>query len=167
MTTIEILAGSGIENAFKSLDIKTKNELKSNQGFGVYKITDDEYKKPCNSPEPWPHEWGWWRFSEGSNMGGVDQEYTINGKKIIAWDGVFRNSLKIDCFCCVAYQDNLCDGSENNRKEFGCLDRSYTNIMSYFNEELGASTEWNVCSLAVDLARQNGMTMAELFNEYM
>jgi hypothetical protein len=33
----------------------------------------------------------------------------------------------------------------------------------YMGEELGASVERNVCALAVDLARANGMTMAKLF----
>ena len=42
----------------------------------------------------------------------------------------------------------------------------YETLLTYMAEELGASVERNVCALAVDLARANGMTMAKLFDIY-
>ena len=42
----------------------------------------------------------------------------------------------------------------------------YKDLLEYFCEELGASTEKNVCALAVDLAKYNGLTLSELFKIY-
>jgi hypothetical protein len=43
---------------------------------------------------------------------------------------------------------------------------TYDNLTTYMCDELGASQPRNVCALAVDLARANGMTMAKLFETY-
>ena len=42
----------------------------------------------------------------------------------------------------------------------------YDTLTEYMCNEIGASTEKNVCALAVDLARANGLTMARLFEIY-
>jgi hypothetical protein len=62
---------------------------------------------------------------------------------ILAWDGVYR---------------------ENHKDYF--RDRKYPTLLCYFCDEIGASTEKNVCAIAVDLAALNNMTMAELFQKY-
>jgi len=43
----------------------------------------------------------------------------------------------------------------------------FDNLLSYFSEEWGVSTEKNICALAVDLAKMNEMTMSELFEKYV
>jgi hypothetical protein len=42
----------------------------------------------------------------------------------------------------------------------------YETLTEYMCDEIGASMESNVCALAVDLARANGLTMAKLFEIY-
>ena len=44
--------------------------------------------------------------------------------------------------------------------------REYENLLSYMCNEIGASTESNIIALAVDLARANGKTVAQLFQTY-
>jgi hypothetical protein len=83
-----------------------------------------------------------WQYAIGSNMGGVYKRYKINNHYVIAWDGTRREY-----------------GRNNDYRE-------YDHLLQYFCDEIGASTEKNVCALAIDLARQNGMTMAELFKKY-
>ena len=146
----EIL-GAELDNAFKELKINTTKtyELQNKSWeyceiYQVWKLSDKDFEKICQlSDEDWKDDWGWWRSSEGSNMGGVNKRYNINNHYINAWDGINRQEEK----------DYL----------FG---RQYKNILQYFCDEIGVSTERNVCALAVDLARQNNMTMGELFRKY-
>lgn len=163
---IEILAGNGIENAFKELGIEAKRTYDKHYAYNVWEMSDDNFGKLCAAPDNWPDTWGWWRSANGSNMGDVNHEYIINGKRITAWDGSFREALKSDCTCCVDFQAGLCEGTDEDKSEC-CFERTYPDILTYFCDEIGASVEGNVCALAVDLARQNGMKMAELFNQYM
>ena len=44
--------------------------------------------------------------------------------------------------------------------------KEFQNLTEYLCDCVGASTEKNVCACAVDLAKYNGMTMAELFAKY-
>ena len=84
----------------------------------------------------------------------------------MAWDGLIRETLKSDCTCCIYYQAGWCDGTDEDRTE--CyFERTYPDILTCFCDELGASVERNICALAAELARQNNMTMAELFDKYM
>ena len=46
------------------------------------------------------------------------------------------------------------------------MPREYKNLSEYLTEELGASQPRNVCALAVDLAKANGMSMAKLFEVF-
>lgn len=39
--------------------------------------------------------------------------------------------------------------------------------IAYLCDEIGASTEKNVCACTVDLAQQNNMTLSELFKKYL
>ena len=43
--------------------------------------------------------------------------------------------------------------------------RKYHDLLTYFCDALGASQPKNVCALAVDMAKYNGMSMAELFQK--
>ena len=80
----------------------------------------------------------WWVYSEGSNMGKVNTILTINGHEIKAW---------------ASEEDDV-------------LDESYDSLLEYFDYALGTSCEINICALATDLAKQNNMTMGELFKKY-
>jgi hypothetical protein len=167
----EIIGSIELENAFKDLNIESKrtylsSDYDDNDFQGVWEISDEDFEKICgfedipwyhyddeeseekynNNPKYWKESWGWWRHAEGSNMGLVDRKYNINHHYIYAWDGYSRFK-------------------EENFK--GCFKpRKYDDLLQYFCNELGASTEKNVCALATDLAEYNNMTMGELFTKY-
>lgn len=141
----EILGGQ-LDQAFVELNINAKKTYQTKQGNTdfeqVWELSDEDYEKICNLTEDdWKYDWGWWRGSTGSNMGGVDHRYNINNHYIKAWDGI-------------------------KRERYDDIPRKYRNLLEYFCEEIGASTEKNVTAVAVDLARQNNMTIGELFNKY-
>ena len=88
----------------------------------------------------------------------VDCAYVINGEKLMAWDGLQRKEWCRDCSDCA--------GTEKDKDE--CFhDHQYPDILIYLCDEIGASTERNVCACTIDLARQNNLTLAELFKKYL
>ena len=110
--------------------------------YEVWEVSDKDYEVISNMSEEefvklCPN--GMWRSADGSNMGVPCVKYTINGKKIIAWDRLHKYESK---------------------------KRKYDSLLEYMCEEIGASQPRNVCALAVDLAKYNNMTMSELFAKY-
>lgn len=79
----------------------------------------------------------WWRFAEGSIMDVPNVRAKINDKEILAW------------------------ANPNTTHNL-----EYDNLLEYYREVLGVSTEKNICALSVDLAKYNNMTIAELFWRY-
>ncbi|MGN5457074.1 MAG: hypothetical protein ACI4XN_13845 [Candidatus Kurthia intestinigallinarum] len=166
MATVEILGGNGLKNAFKDLGIKATKTYhgKEEPHYQVWEIDKRDVKAMENMVE-WPDRYGWWRFAKGSNMGTPYSIFTVNGCELIAWDGLHRGQL---------YQEWMDEPDEEKEayhysfKEYEETQypHTYKNLTEYLCEELGASTEKNVCALAVDLARANGFTMAELFEKY-
>ena len=162
----EILGGGGLHKAFKELGIKATRTYKRSEKprYEVWELSKDDLRKLEYTAE-WKDEWGWWRFAKGSNMGTPFEIFTVNGKEIIAWGGAKREDLILDWadesneekaayhYSFKEYEETLCP-------------HVYDNLLTYMGEELGASVERNVCALAVDLARANGMTMAQLFKTY-
>lgn len=133
---IEILAGDSIEKAFKELNIPMTVTYSGEQ-YKVCEIEKSDFKTIADMPEDeWKPNWGWWRFTKGSNMGTPYNFIKINGRDIICWEG---------------------DGH--------CSDE-YNTLLDYMSEAIGVSQPKNVCALAVDLARANGMSMSELFKIY-
>jgi hypothetical protein len=147
---VEIL-GAELDKAFKELNISAKKtyQLKNKswgycEDYQVWELSDENYERLCTiSDEDWHDDWGWWRGAKGSNLGGVDRRYNINNHYIYAWDGYKRQ----------------------NDKDYP-WPREYKDLLSYFCDEIGASTENNVCAVVVNLAAQNNITMAELFKKY-
>lgn len=159
---IEILAGDGIENAFAALGITAKNTYKRVMppddghfhvdAYEVWELSDDDHERLCDIAEDdWKDDWGWWRSCEGSNLGLVQRRYNIKNHYIEAWDGYSRTHK---------------NKAPNGLDEW-FPPRKYPDLLEYFSEEIGVSTEKNVCALAVDLAGQNGMTMGELFTKFL
>lgn len=144
MKTIEILAGDGIEQAFKDLDIvfertyfKVYDMEPLEYSLGVYELSEEDFKYKLDvvSDDDWKDEWGWWRQSEGSNMGPIDDTLTINKHKIYAW-----------------YEGNGF--------------RKYNSLIEYFNDHLNISSESNICHLSMDLAKRNNLTLGQLFSRF-
>lgn len=91
----------------------------------------------------WKDDWGWWRSTEGSNVCNPISRFNINHHYIKAWDS-----------------DSRLESLDYYRG------REYEYLTQYMCDEIGASMEKNICALAVDLARINGITMGELFEKY-
>lgn len=126
-------ANSGIDGKCTySGDIYEVWEVSDKDFETMSNMSEEEFIKLCPS--------GMWRSADGSNMGIPYVKYTINGKKIIAWDRLHEDESRIK--------------------------RRYDSLLEYMCEEIGASQPRNVCALAVDLAKYNNMTMGELFAKY-
>jgi hypothetical protein len=147
---VEIL-GAELDKAFEELKINAKKtyEIKNKpwsycEDYQVWEVSEDDFNKICNIEDnTWKDNWGWWRFAKGSNLSSICHRYNINGHYINAWDGTYR---------------------QNNKDYYH--DRKYNTLLEYFCNEIGASTESNVCAVAVDLVEQNGIKMSELFKKY-
>lgn len=170
MAVIEIL-GDKMEPAFKELGIKyrktynkTLNPKKNyDPHYEVYEISQQDMKRLGEIIE-WP-DGPWWRWAKGSNMGTPFSFFTVNGKELIAWDGYKREDLRDDWADEPNEEKAAYHYSFKEYEETQCPHK-YSTLTEYMCHELGASTEKNVCALAVDLARANGMTMAKLFETY-
>ena len=160
---IEILA-KNIERLFSD----TTNRKYCSDRFDVWEISDEVFSALCGmSDEEFEQKcpYGWWRSAAGSCLGSPDDTFTVNGQTIRAWDGKLRlNYYHDNCKDCEEFE-NTCQGNDEDLKI--CLgERKYDNLLTYLCEELGASSEKNVCALCVDLAKYNNMTMTELFQKY-
>lgn len=170
MAVVEIL-GDKMHKVFKENGIHYKktygkrcNPKKDyDPHYEVYEISKNDMKKLDEVFEL--PDGSWWRWCKGSNMGTPFDFFYLNGKELIAWDGSKREKLR-----------DLWDEASDDEKavyhysfrEYAeiTMPHKYDTLTEYMCEELGASTEKNVCALAVDLARANGMTMAKLFETY-
>jgi hypothetical protein len=111
--------------------------------ISVYELTPEEFKIMCDDEDDNWSSFGCWRWAKGSNMSGSQTaRYNINGHYMTGWDGVYRQGHK------------------------GFWPRKYSHLLEYTCHEIGASVEKNVVALAVDLAKMNGLTLAQLFKKY-
>lgn len=159
---IEILGGDGLEKAFKALRIGAKKTYAGE----IYEVWEIE-KSDLTALEDaeWRDNWGWWRYAKGSNMGTACSFFTVNGKELIAWDGDRRDNITEDWFNANYEEKAEFHHSLKEYEEYH-MPRKYDTLLKYLCDELGVSTERHVCALAVDLAKTNGYTMAELFKEF-
>ena len=167
METVEILAGGEFANAVKSLGLTSAvcayhyqpQPTHWREEYQVWLLSKEDFDNICAiDNDDWKDDWGWWRHAYGSNLGTVDCAYIINGEKLMAWDGLQRKEWCQDCSDCA--------GTEKDKDE--CFhDHQYPDILIYLCDEIGASTERNVCACMIDLARQNNLTLAELFKKYL
>lgn len=167
METVEILAGGEFANAVKSLGLTSAvctyhyqpQPTHWREEYQVWLLSKEDFDNICAiDNDDWKDDWGWWRHAYGSNLGAVDCAYVINGEKLMAWDGLQRKEWCRDCSDCA--------GTEKDKDE--CFhDHQYPDILIYLCDEIGASTERNVCACMIDLARQNNLTLAKLFKKYL
>ena len=162
----EILGGGGLHKAFKELGIQAIRTYRGKEKphYEVWELFKDELKKLEYTPE-WKDEWGWWRYAKGSNMGTPFDFFTVNSRELIAWDGPKREDLRDD-WNDEPNEEKAAYHYSFKEYEDVLYPHVYDSLLTYMYEELGASVERNVCALAVDLARANGMTMAQLFATY-
>lgn len=138
--------------------------------YEVWEVSNEVFDAICDMSEErfveLAGEDAWWRNANGSNQGVPNNRYIINGKEIIAWDGYVRCEYYNDyCVDCEERIDGVCEASDEDVES--CWgERKYDTLSDYLCDEIGASQPKNVCALAVDLAKYNGITMGELFAKY-
>lgn len=163
---IEILAGGGIETAFKELGIEAKCTYKSPKAtdYEVWEIAKDDMLM-MEFVANWPDKYGWWTYSGGSVMGDVNAELTVNNKKISAW----LDEGKVEA---LKYYWEHESREERKAYDFDFDEyvadwlMDYHDLLEYFSNHLGASKVSNVFALAQDLAKANNMSVAQLFTTY-
>ncbi len=170
MAVVEIL-GDKMHKVFKEHGIKyTRTYSKKcnpkkdyDPHYEVYEISQGDMKR---LEEVFELPYGsWWRWCKGSNLGTPFDFFTINGKELIAWGGPRRDDL-IDWWDREPDEEKEAYHYSFREYEEGIMPHKFETLTEYMCEEIGASTEKNVCALAVDLARANGLTMAQLFQIY-
>lgn len=114
--------------------------------YRVYEVSDEDFQVLINEPDSEEIDGIWedcgWRYCEGSNQGTPNATLKINNKELKCWlENVF----------------------EDDKESYI---PSYNNLLNYLCEEMGISEFRNVCALAKDLAKYNGIKMSELFKIY-
>ena len=138
---MEIL-GNNLKKFFDIVDYPPNDAEITYSGnrYEVWEVSNRLHKKMCDMSEDEFVELAgkdaWWRSCDGSTLGVPDTKFEVNGKDLFGWD----------------------------RYEYGLS--SYSNLTEYLCNCVGASSEKNVCACAMDLAKYNDMTMAELFEKY-
>ena len=170
MATVEILGGNGVEFTFNEFKIKAKKTYetvveneKDHPKYEVYEIDKSDLK--LLETISWADDFGWYRYAKGSNMGTPYSFFKINGCDLIAWDGAKRDDLR-EWWTNEPIEEKEAYHYSFKEYEDEVMPREYSSLTEYMCDELGASTESNVCALAVDLAKANGMTMGQLFEIY-
>ena len=142
----EIL-GNNLKQFFSHMD---KYEVESRltykgERYEVWEVDDDLFPEMRDMSEEkfleLAGEDSWWRSSPGSNIGTPDAKAYVNGCEMLCW--------------------NLDDEDVGDKLEIYS-----SNLSDYLCNVVGASLPRNVCSVAMDLSKHNGMTMSELFTKY-
>ena len=170
MAVVEIL-GDKMNKVFKECGIhyqktyskKCNPKKKYDQHYEVYEISQNDMKRLDEVFEM--PDGSWWRWCKGSNLGTPFDFFDINGKELIAWDGYKREDLRDD-WNDKTQEDKVAYHYSFREYEEITYPHKYETLTEYMCNEIGASTEKNVCALAVDLARANGFKMSELFQIY-
>ena len=99
-----------------------------------------------------------------------------NFDEIVSQTGLVEGELVWYSRSRQRYSEDEWENEDDNEKasyhysfkkyEDDIMPREYKNLSEYLCEEIGASSPKNVCALAVDLAKANGMTMAKLFKVF-
>lgn len=170
MAAVEIL-GDKMHKVFKELGIDYKKtyskrcnpKKKYDPHYEVYEIAHSDMKK---LEEVFEMPYGsWWRYAKGCNLGTPFDFFDVNGKELIAWGGAKRDDLR-DWWDAESNEEKAAYHYSFREYEKDTMPYKYETLTEYMCDEIGASMESNVCALAVDLARANGMTMAQLFKTY-
>lgn len=138
----EILVMGNIKRDFERLGIEVRQTYKGEK-YGVCEVTEEEFNILCDEPDiggTW-EECGW-RYSKGSNKGIPNNITLIKGKGLKVWIDYIK---------------------DEEDEEYVM---TYSSLLEYLCDGVGASQPRNVCALATDLAKYNGIKMSELFREY-
>jgi hypothetical protein len=93
----------------------------------------------------------------------------VNNKDMLAYYDEERMDQFIEDFLEPEYvadfknEDTACKQLAKDYFNEECV---YSDFVDYCCEQIGASTERNVCAVAMSLAKLNNMTLGELFTKY-
>lgn len=141
---IEIL-GNNLKKFFDIID-NPPNDAEitySGNKYEVWEVSEQLFQRMYNISEEefveLAGEDAWWKSSTGNILGVPDTEFDVKGNDLVAWDSLIYESKK---------------------------GNKYENLSDYLCNCIGVSQPKNVCACAMDLAKYNNMTMAELFEKY-
>jgi hypothetical protein len=146
---VEILGGN-LKTFMDSVDknCEAADITYAGEDYEVWEVSDELFQRMSNMPEDeffkLAGKDAWWRGCSGSVLGAPDKEAFINGELIVCWD---NNYYLLD-----EYEDAPI--------------KHFDSLTKYLCDCVGASQPTNVCALAIDLAKYNGISMAELFEIY-
>ena len=135
---IEILAGGGIETAFKELGIEATCTYKNPKAtkYEIWEVAEDDMMIMKYTPS-WPAKYGWFSYDEDRVLLFVNPiELTVNNKTMYGGN----------------YEDRI----------------EYNNLQEYFIQSGIDTDLWvQPYSYIKGLAEQNKMTMTKLFITYL
>lgn len=151
------ILGNNLTGAIQALKIKAELKWK-NDSFEVWELSDSEFERFCNVPdEEWDNEqFGWWRYSNGCILeGSTLYEYTVNGNKMLGY--IDQHEI-----------ENLNEGEspDDMVDETYFTETAYQSFTSWLSSVLDISTEKNITAVAISLAKENGLTLAEFMRKY-
>lgn len=184
----QVLANKDFKNAVKEISLKNTHCVFSNaySSYEVWELNDDDweiltsyrdkydYFEEGEEPLFWQDNWGWWRWTDGSNIESYPvRKIKINSKKI---DGFFNKNKQ---------NDYISERLEDFIERYGTIidtvrvklinqytkeyeksfdNHSYATIVDYLSQEFGATTEKNVCAILTSLAKLNNKTLGDFMN---
>jgi len=170
MAVVEIL-GNKMHKVFKENGIEYKRTYSKkcnpkkeyDPHYEVYEISQNDMER---LEEVFELPYGaWWRYARGCNLGTPFYVFTVNGKELIAWGGPSRDDLRND-WDAEPDEEKAAYHYSFREYEEAMASYKYDTLTEYMCYEMDISMESNICALAVDLARANGLTMAKLFEIY-
>lgn len=144
--------GNNLKTFFDIVDKNQTNAECTYKGnrYEVWELSDELLDRMCNMTEEEfaklsGRDDAWWRSADGSNLNWHEKgKFTVNNKTMVGW----KNK---------PWQDD-------DKEYDNCT--NYTDLSEYLCEYIGASLPRNVVACAMDLAKYNNMSMAELFQTY-
>lgn len=137
----QILVWGNPREDFKRLGVKAKRKWKGKgqdkgEMLSVYEVTEDDLRILCT------------------------EQYTPNTWIDCKWRWCEGSVLEAPNDKLIINKATITAWRKQPRQ------KSYKDLLKYFGEELGAVRYVDIYALAIDLARNNDMTLAQLFNKY-
>ena len=144
--------GNNLKTFFDTVDKNQTDAECTYKGnhYEIWELSDELFNRMCNMTEEEfiilsERDDDWWISANGSNLNLHEKgEFTVNNKIMVGW----KNK---------PWQDD-------DKEYDNCT--NYTDLSEYLCEYIGASLPRNVVACAMDLAKYNNMSMAELFQTY-
>ena len=180
----EILTGKEFKEAVKQIPIKSAICKYSKGKYEIWEISDEDfneldsyidkydYFEEGQNPKVWKDEWGWWRWSDGSNIQSNDTTYMeINNKKVLmyfnpyCYDNYIEDGLNE-----LSIRKGILSNEEKSQAIKELIQRffdskcNYNNFLEYCIDQYHVSTEKNICAISVECAKLNKMSLAEFWN---